>query len=61
MDQKAYEPNDLLSKFVDSVDKVMADIKEAEKIAKDLKQTDRTLLHHYNRIITKWFYSNGGI
>ncbi len=61
MVQRLEDPKELLSKFVEAFGKVMEEIKEAEELAKKLKQTDRTLIHHYNKIIQKWFYSNGGM
>lgn len=51
----------IIDDFSKSIKDVLQQLTSAEKQCRDLKETDRTLSHHYAKIIKKWFYSNGGM
>ena len=51
----------LLGDFIDSIQVVLGDIKNKNLELKDVKETDRTMGYHTEKIIKKWFMLNGGL
>ena len=59
--REAGSADEFLMGFVDSVTKFIAEL-EAKKVEiEKLGQDDRTLKHHYRKMIVRWFYINGGL
>jgi len=61
MSKKPKTSNEMLQKFMESVSTLLEDIdKKYDELGK-ANRAESSFLHYTEKMIRKWFYSNGGL
>ena len=53
--------NEVMNKFADSVLLILTQLKEKDKELRKAKESERTKIHHTQKMIKHWFIINGAM